>query len=263
MYCKNVTIIMSALLTTVSMYSMDVTCLHKACIRGNVAAVTQLIRDGADKEAKNCHGNTPLLLACMLGHAEIVDQLIQAGANNEAKNGLGDTPLHIVCMLGHTEIAERLLRASVNKEAQDDDGNTALHWACLKGDIEIVELLLRAGADHGAQDYGGYTPLHEACIHGHITVAERLLQAGADITIKNDRQQTAFDLASMPAIKELIKHHAQKPSLAFVSGQLERLGAQSPVSLLARFDHMTKFIVQHACKDYHIKKEDEKEPELL
>lgn len=40
-----------------------------------------LIKSGADIEAKNVYGNTPLHIACLNGHADAVTELIANAAN--------------------------------------------------------------------------------------------------------------------------------------------------------------------------------------
>ena len=64
-----------------------------AASRGHEAVVRLLLEAGADKEAKNNGGWTPLIIAAMNGHEAIVRLLLEAGADKEAKNKDGWTPL--------------------------------------------------------------------------------------------------------------------------------------------------------------------------
>ena len=52
-----------------------------------------LISVGADKEAKDEDGNTPLIKASKNGHLEVVQYLISVGAFKDAMDNYGRTPL--------------------------------------------------------------------------------------------------------------------------------------------------------------------------
>ena len=56
------------------------------------------------------------------GSAEVVDLLIRAGAQVEAKNVYGVTPLALASAQGNTPIVERLLAAGANPNAILADG---------------------------------------------------------------------------------------------------------------------------------------------
>ena len=61
---------------------------------GNIEAVKQHLDAGADLNAKEEDGETPLHAAVFKGHKEIVELLIEKGADVNAKAGFGSTPLH-------------------------------------------------------------------------------------------------------------------------------------------------------------------------
>jgi ankyrin repeat protein len=54
--------------------------LHEECHNGNVAAIAQLLNIGANAEAKNGAGSTPLAAAAAGGHMEAVQLLLECGA---------------------------------------------------------------------------------------------------------------------------------------------------------------------------------------
>jgi ankyrin repeat protein len=55
---------------------------------------------GADIEGRTMYVSiTPLHWACHKGHAAVVNELLSRGANTEAKDIQGDTPLHAVCQI--------------------------------------------------------------------------------------------------------------------------------------------------------------------
>ena len=54
--------------------------------------------------------NITLLEAAMYGHTEICKQLLEHGADANAKDKYGDTPLRDAAKNGHTETCRLLLR---------------------------------------------------------------------------------------------------------------------------------------------------------
>ena len=75
----------------------------------DVNKVKELLDSGADKDAKNNYGWTPLIRACAHVHLEVVKLLLEYGADKEAKNNYGSTPLIIASFHGYTEVVKLLL----------------------------------------------------------------------------------------------------------------------------------------------------------
>ncbi|HQQ11315.1 MAG TPA: ankyrin repeat domain-containing protein, partial [Synergistales bacterium] len=68
--------------------------LFDATKRGDIAGVTRLIDRGADIEAQDKEGWTPLHYACMNGRTDIARLLLDRGADIEARDMWSYTPLH-------------------------------------------------------------------------------------------------------------------------------------------------------------------------
>lgn len=69
--------------------------LIQAAKDGNLPATQTLLVDGADINAKNKDGETPLMWAEYKNHTEIIKLLIRKGADINAINNDGDTALII------------------------------------------------------------------------------------------------------------------------------------------------------------------------
>jgi cytohesin len=129
---------------------------------GNIEAVKQHLAAGADVNAKDDWGMTPLHRTAEMGRKEIAELLIAKGADVNAQSDMG-TPLHLAAGFGHKEIVELLIANGADVNAKGGDvGLTPLHFATFNGHKEIAELLIANGADVNANDIGGGTPLDYA-----------------------------------------------------------------------------------------------------
>lgn len=65
--------------------------LRKAIISQDIAAVRDLLAEGADFSAADDEGMTPLMVAAQTGMPEVVELLLRAGADCRPKDKLGYT----------------------------------------------------------------------------------------------------------------------------------------------------------------------------
>ncbi len=154
--------------------------LHQAVAHGSVAEVKSLIARGADLNARDATGKTPLFH----GNTDIVQLLIAHGADINVQDRWGFTPLHAALRSRHGEMARLLIRRGAYVQTQSHDGETPLHAAATLGDIEIVRLLVAQGAEVRAQTRTAETPLLRAAQEGHLAIAEFLIAKGADVNAK-------------------------------------------------------------------------------
>jgi cytohesin len=155
-------------------------------------AVRLLLRHGADIEAPDDGGDTPLCAAADLDRPVVVEELIRAGASVNARGVCDRTPLHFAALSGRSSNVKRLIAAGANPNTEDQWGNTPLHCAWV---AEIVVLLLDAGADVNHMDEDGNTPLHCVAEAGSHEEARLLIAAGADIDAQNSKKQSPADVA--------------------------------------------------------------------
>ena len=186
---------------------------------------------------------TPLHQACRvadarLGNRGFVTVLLSKGADPNAKDETGRTPLHAACShwaMGKLSIVKLLLDHGADANATDADGRTPLHEACDVGCVNMendvyynVEALLAYGADANMADGNGWTPLFEVfssrdaedvlyCGDDWVTrkrVAELLLAAGAHVNVTDSEGDTLLHRAadSYPigcrAVELLLDHGA-------------------------------------------------------
>src|SRR5262245_38701390 len=83
-----------------------------AAMAGDREAVRALLKQGADVNAAQGDGTTPLHWAARRGDVELAQMLLYAGANVRATTRLGGwTPLLMAAQLGHVKMIETLLNA--------------------------------------------------------------------------------------------------------------------------------------------------------
>jgi len=154
--------------------------LIQTLMNRDLETAKHLIEAGADLEATNRFGDTPLIWASSLGASDIAADLLDRGARVETRGSRGRTALHWAAAMGHDEIAAMLLRRGAPVDRSDDEGRTPLITAAAKGHIALVKRLLEAGADPNHRDVAEESALFSA-IRGESPVAvEMLLEAGAD-----------------------------------------------------------------------------------
>ncbi|MEO7432925.1 MAG: ankyrin repeat domain-containing protein [Dokdonella sp.] len=162
--------------------SADRTALHIACALGDVAFAIQLIERGADPNARDALGRTPLHLALNVSSPsalELVQLLLRAGANPEIATANGETALGFALASTQLEFA-RWLNWPVWKLPLRALRASDLPSAAAQGDIEAVDRLLLLGFPAEAEDAQGATALIRASGSGHTSLVVRLLAAGAD-----------------------------------------------------------------------------------
>ena len=88
--------------------------------------------------------------------------MLDHGAEMNARNESGVTPLYVACECGHTELVEALLERGTDVNVRDNFVEAPLHVAGKTGRRNIMKLLLDHGADPSVLDHGGWTPMRHA-----------------------------------------------------------------------------------------------------
>jgi ankyrin repeat protein len=164
------------------------TALLYAAREGADAAMTTLIKRGANLELAEANGMTPLLMALLNNQLGSARQLIDAGANVNVADFYGRTPLWA---------AVEYRNLDMNNRIEDSPTTNNIDRAA---SMPLIKLLLDKGANVNARtrevppsrkwlyalndvswvDYTGQTPFLRAAFSGDTTVMRLLLDHGAD-----------------------------------------------------------------------------------
>ena len=103
------------------------------------------------------------------GRPSLVRLLLQAGAQADARDAHGATPLHRAAGTGRLDTLRVLLEEEGAKlDARDEQGATPLLLAAAGGHQAAAAYLAAKGADVEAEDKEGETPLGAAVPHGKL-----------------------------------------------------------------------------------------------
>jgi ankyrin repeat protein len=161
--------------------------LIQAAGENNLPEVRWILSVGADVNAKNNDGETPLIEASYNGHVHVVNELLGDGADIEVKDFNGWAPLHFACSNGQLTVVVELLGPN------DSNGATTSR-----------------GADIEAKTNGGNTPLHTAAILGHLAIVKKLLSGGANILATNNYGTNSILYAARRGKTEVAKYLLQQ-----------------------------------------------------
>ncbi|XP_065826130.1 transient receptor potential cation channel subfamily A member 1-like isoform X2 [Oscarella lobularis] len=171
------------------------TALHKAAIFNHVAVAKFLINKGANINATDDFGRTPLLLSAQAGSKDTMQYLLSQGADADRRDTNNRNFLHLAMMRENEPLAEFILTQlefSVPQSLLDDQdalGLTPVHYASKAGCDGSLELMLKLGASRNPKDLKKSTPLHFAARFGRYNAARRLLRGHLGQKIINEEDQ--------------------------------------------------------------------------
>jgi ankyrin repeat protein len=145
--------------------------LHFMATEGSIEKVQLLLNAGADVNALDSHGCSPLMYALCYKKFDVAKELINAGAS--VRNELTEeTPF------------------TTDNETVFYSQTTALHIAALTGaDTSLLQDLLDKGADLNAVDSQGFSVLYQAFFSGNLDGANYLIQCGAKVGCADNQNQ--------------------------------------------------------------------------
>ena len=130
------------------------------------------------------YGTTFLIWASTRGYIMDVKSLLDNGADVNARNNNGQTALMGASWMDHTEIVQLLLENGADVNAKSNDGQTAL-MIVSDCDEEFMEYFIGLQGDRQVQ-----------MMNNKEKIISLLQRYGADFNLKDNNNNTAFDLAN-------------------------------------------------------------------
>jgi len=160
----------------------------------------------ADVKAVNKAGETALYLAAPRHNAKLLTYLCKQSGDVNIRTAAGWTPLHAAANGFNDPAVKYLLSKHADPNAKDDMDRTPLHYASSgEPNDKIISLLVKGKAEIDARDKDGNTPLHFAAEHGCLTNVKTLCRLHADVNAKNNAGQTPLQVAGGEKKDDVIK----------------------------------------------------------
>lgn len=185
--------------------------LQAAAAAGDVNAIREAIRSGAQIEFRDADGRTPLMTAVYKHHTDAVRELIGAGASVNAQDKILNSPFLYAGAEGMTDIVRMCMKAGADYTVYNRYGGSALIPACERGHVETVKAILedkKFPINH--INRLGWTALLEAVILGnggkaHIEIVHLLIDHGADLNIADKDGVTTLQHARQKRQTEIVR----------------------------------------------------------
>ena len=157
-----------------------------------------IVESGIDVNATNKNGTTALMMASGRGNIDAMSVLLHVGGDPNIVDGNGDTLLryavHGPCS---KEVLQAIVESGIDVNATNKNGTSALMIASRRGNIDAISVLLHVGADRNSVDGNGNTLLHYA-VYGDCSkeVLQAIVESGIDVNATNKNGITALMKAS-------------------------------------------------------------------
>jgi ankyrin repeat protein len=207
----------------------------------------QARRDPALVHARRDDGATPLHVAAAGGHTEMISVLLAHGADIDARDNLGHSPVSLAARFIHgTGAGGWADHAGVTAFLLDHGAALDVWAATILDRADALDALLRADPalvdarePVGTPMGMGLTPLHHAAERGHLAATRVLLAHGADVRATDHRGRPPLYLAA-----QRVRFRKMRPSPDVVDLLLAH-GAPLDIfagAVLGRTDHVAKLL---------------------
>ena len=184
--------------------------------------ITELCADLAKASGADLSG--ALHRAAASGAQGCVLKLLELGANVNARDDYGDTPLHTAAQHAQADVCRILLDQTAEIEAENKELERPLHKAAAARDSQTLEILIARGAVLSPEAANKRTPMIVAIRAGNLASVEALVKAGVLIT--KSHLKVAKE-ASRIAVWRYLQTQLQRPASHLPNSRSS--GEESPI----------------------------------
>ncbi len=185
------------------------TLVHAAIARADVNMLKALLEAGAQKDAQDEDGYTPLMQAAQLKNPEeahaITRVLLDAKVNPSVKLKSGHNAFVIAVSERNSAAAVEILKtgASADEVFYNEHGFTPVMFAAKNGDAALLLAMLGTNPDLDIKNNDGETALMLAVREGNAMTSMMLVRAGANLTIRNEKGENVAEIAATVDNREI------------------------------------------------------------
>ena len=179
--------------------------------RGRYGDCVRFLDDGLDPNTTDIHGSFLLHVVSRRGHGRVANLLMDRGANVDAMDMHGNTPVQVCC--GATAMKPRRVRFALSVALlfifAPPPFCVVDQIASALGYVDILSALIARGASVTLVDYYGESPLHKPVSQegrGHVECFRILLDNRADLdTATFEDEMTALHYAAYNDYTECVR----------------------------------------------------------
>lgn len=134
------------------------------------AVFDYLVKHGADINATDKDGNSPIFYACDHKNLVLLESLFKLNCKKDIQNKDGQTPLIKLVKSRSLQFVEKMVESGADVNYLDSKKRNALHWAVNNSSEgsdasnELENFLMSSGCDPLALDVNNRVPLHYAFV---------------------------------------------------------------------------------------------------
>ncbi len=185
--------------------------LHAAVAVQDMTALARLIKNGAEVNAVDGNGRTPLMIAAYNRDRPALRMLVRGGGNLNALDHQQYDVVTIASVIDDAAMVE--LAISLGADAKlitSPYEGTALIAAAHLGHAAVVRALIAGGAPLDHVNNLQWTALIESIVLGdggprHVATLRALVEAGADVNLADGEGTTPLSLARVRGYTEMVE----------------------------------------------------------
>jgi ankyrin repeat protein len=184
---------------------------HAAAAGGDAAEIRRLAAAGADLNARDGHGRTPLMVAAHRKHIDAAKALIEAKADLNLLDAQAYDVITIAAVIDDVEMVKLAIASGGSARAITSPyKGTALIAAAHLGHAEVVAALIAGKAPLDHVNNLGWTALIEAIVLGdggarHQATVEALIKGGANVNLVDGQGVTPLSLAKRRGYAKIVE----------------------------------------------------------